>query len=753
MATRPLPPGISPTGLPIDIPPAVQPTARNVVVLSNGLMRAASLGSVLQEQEKRAAQLRQSAPLISSLAAHVRSAFTAAYTARQASGVDARMIAGLEARRGVYSASKLTEIRKMGGSEVYANLTSVKCRAASSWLRDILMATGVDRPWTITPSPVPDVPPEADEEAITQAAGVIRDAMLAGTPLTPDQEQSLVRTLRELKEARIKVYAREAAAKMADKMEDQLLEGGWLTAMAAFIDDITVYPSAILKGPVLRRKPKLTYDQNQNSNPGATPVNSSSGLGANTTTPGQTPGAPNVSVELVVEFERADPALIWPSPGSTGPNDGYIIEKHKLTRRHLTELLGVPGYDDGAIRLVLDQHGRGGLTDWTSFANSALDTARGLASTASATSGGGTAAGAADPRIDALQFFGAVSGQNLRDFGLSQTEVPDPIREYEAEVWLIGTHVIKAVLNGDPLARRPYYAASYEDVPDNFWGRSVYDLVAPSQSIVNAVARAIVNNASIASGPQVVINTDRLAPGESITTLVPWRLWQVTTDPFGTNQKPIEFFQPESRVGELMGIFKFFSELADEYSGLPKYLVGEAGGAGRTASGLSMLMNNASRVIKQVIAGIDNNVLGPLLERLYQYNMRYALDPALKGDASVVARGASSLVAKEAAQMRRNEFLAATANPVDMQIVGVEGRAALLREAAKGLDVDTDAVVPPLDIIRSRLAQNAMAAQGQPGSAPGPGSTTVAPGGPSPSGQDLMGTGAPITDNFSPPSQ
>jgi hypothetical protein len=206
-------------------------------------------------------------------------------------------------------------------------------------------------------------------------------------------------------------------------------------------------------------------------------------------------------------------------------------------------------------------------------------------------------------------------------------------------------------------------------------------------------------------------------------------------------------------VAELMGVFKFFSDLADEYSGLPKYLVGDAGGAGRTASGLSMLMNNASRVIKQVVAGIDSNVLGPLLERLYQYNMRYALDPTLKGDVQVVARGASSLVAKESAQMRRTEFLAATANPVDMQIVGVEGRAALLRESAKALDIDTDSVVPPLDVIRMRLAQNAMAQQSNPGTPPGPQGGTP----PSPSGQELMGPGGapggPVTDHFSPPSQ
>jgi len=646
----------------------------------------------------------------------------------------------------------------MGGSEVYMNLTSVKCRAASSWLRDILLATGVDRPWTLAPSPVPDVPPEADEQAIIQAAGVIRDAMIAGTPLNPDQEQSLIKTLRELKDARVKAFARDAAGKMADKMEDQLLDGGWLEAVAAFIDDITIYPAAILKGPVLRRKPKLTYKPQQLPAVAANDIGSPSGpaQASQATSSGPTPGAPTVEVQLVVEFERVDPSMVWPSPGAKHPNDGYIIEKHRLSRRHLTELLDVPGYDNGAIKLVLEDHGRGGLSDWTSYAASPIASAKGLPGVATGTHGGREGNAPADTRIDALQFFGCVSGQMLRDFGLSEGEVPDVAKEYEAEVWIIGTYVIKAVLNGDPLYRRPYYRASYEDVPDSFWGRSVHDLVAPSQSITNALARAVVNNASIASGPQVVINTDRLASGENITSLIPWRIWQVTTDPFGTNQKPMEFFQPDSRVNELMRVFEFFSNLADEYSGLPKYLVGDAGGAGRTASGLSMLMNNASRVIKQVVAGIDSNVLGPLLERLYQYNMRYALDPALKGDVQVIARGASSLVAKESAQLRRTEFLAATANPVDMQIVGVEGRAALLRESAKALDIDTDSVVPPLDVIRMRLAQDAMAAQATGQMAPQAGPvppTPVSPGGPSPSGQSLMGSEAPITDNFSPPRQ
>jgi TolA-binding protein len=51
------------------------------------------------------------------------------------------------------------------------------------------------------------------------------------------------------------------------------------------------------------------------------------------------------------------------------------------------------------------------------------------------------------------------------------------------------------------------------------------------------------------------------------------------------------------------------------------------------------------------------------------------------------------LVHKEQITLRRNEFLQATANPVDMQIVGMEGRAYLLREVASSLQLDTSKIV------------------------------------------------------------
>jgi hypothetical protein len=211
-----------------------------------------------------------------------------------------------------------------------------------------------------------------------------------------------------------------------------------------------------------------------------------------------------------------------------------------------------------------------------------------------------------------------------------------------------------------------------------------------------------------------------------------------------------------------MGIYQNFAQMADEYSSIPRYMTGDASGGGalRTSSGMSMLMSNAGKSIKQVIYNIDTKVTQPMLERLYFHNMRYADDADLKGDIRVVARGASSLVVKEQTQQRRNEFLQIVAsNEMFMDIVGEEAIASLLREIAKTLDMDASEIVPPPEEIRARLAakrnmamlqaQASLKQGGQPGQ---PGQPQQQPGqGPMPIGGGAqLQDGAPVTNTFQP---
>jgi hypothetical protein len=143
-------------------------------------------------------------------------------------------------------------------------------------------------------------------------------------------------------------------------------------------------------------------------------------------------------------------------------------------------------------------------------------------------------------------------------------------------------------------------------------------------------------------------------------------------------------------------VYDKFSRLADEHSGIPAYLYGDLNvqGAGRTSSGLSMLMGSAGKGIRQVVMHIDADIVKPIVKRQYIYNMRYDPDESIKGDVIILPRGAINLASKETMNVRRLEFLNATSNPVDMEIIGKDGRAAIIREVSRSLQMPMDEIVP-----------------------------------------------------------
>lgn len=673
------------------------------VVPNSELVRAEQ-----QEAARQAAYENNQRPLLQGLAKHVMDCWEAARDAKN--GVLPRMLRAQRARLGEYDAQKLAAIREFGGSEEYARISANKCRIVEAWLRDIFIGQ-TEKPWTLNPTPKPDFPPDVEQQVREGLSEEIA-AIYAQTGALPDPSLVRSRLAAELEafEERLRDEARKATQRMERKMEDQMIEGGFTQALGEFIADLVVYQAAVLKGPVLRRRKTLTW---KNGDSGAV--------------------APEVTDAIVPEFERVDPFRAYPAPGVTNPQQGFFIEHATFTYSDLYDLIGTPGFNEEAIRAVLAEVGNGGLVNWLGFVTDGdserLDTtSRELRQRVF--------------NVDCLEFHGPVKGRDLLDWGIDADEIDDPDAAYESCVWLIGNWVIKAQINYDPLGLRPYYMTSYECLPGEVWGMGIPDVLDDVQGVVNAGVRSLVNNMGMASGPQVEVNVDRLDPEEDPNTMYPWKRWRTNDSQFGQNGPAIQFFQPQSNVQELLAVIEKFYQLADDFSLVPRYMAGSdrVAGAGRTASGLSMLMDAANKGLKGVVSNIDV-VIKQLLEKLYAHNMMYDPDQSLKGDAKVVARGAVSLMQLESLQLRRNEFLNVTANPFDMQIVGLEGRAEVLRETAKGLEMDTGRVVPTREQLQ---AKQAMQMQQQPAPA-----QQAQPQQLSASGETL-GNGRPTTDNFSP---
>jgi hypothetical protein len=56
---------------------------------------------------------------------------------------------------------------------------------------------------------------------------------------------------------------------------------------------------------------------------------------------------PVVVDEIVPTWSRVDPFNLYPAPNSTHPDDGDLIERHRLTRTSLSERAGRRGTNRG----------------------------------------------------------------------------------------------------------------------------------------------------------------------------------------------------------------------------------------------------------------------------------------------------------------------------------------------------------------------------------------------------------------------
>jgi hypothetical protein len=324
--------------------------------------------------------------------------------------------------------------------------------------------------------------------------------------------------------------------------------------------------------------------------------------------------------------------------------------------------------------------------------------------------------------ISTLEYHGPVQGQMLLEYGIDKEQIPDPLRDYHVQAWLIGSYIIKCQLTPSPRKRHPYFITSFEKVPGTVLGNGLTDILGDIQEAANATLRSLVNNLSISSGPQVIVNDERLAPNEDGEDMFPWKRWHVISDPLGGgSQMPISFFQPNSNAQELIGVYTYLNNLADDVSAIPKFISGggAGAGAGRTASGLSMLMSNASKILQTVAANIDRDIFEPLLGQLFDLLMLTDQTGMLTGQEQVRVMGVSVAVQRETQRARQLEFLQATANPVDMQIIGPKGRAEVLRAVSNTLGLEGGKVVPTEEELdqQQQMAQAAAMQQGIPGHA------------------------------------
>lgn len=582
------------------------------------------------------------------LARIVTDAYNDAKEHKRRTGVTDQLIRCLRAKLCEYSPEDAELVKD---ADVYVGIASLKQRAAESWLIDIIV-NNIEKPWTLAATPEPNLPDRLKVKVI--------DMLIAELPQLRTFE-ALKDRATQLKSA-VQSLASKAAetttARMEKRVEDQLAEGDWTNTFASYVSQLTTYPTAILRGPIEVGVPVANWRGNKLE----------------------------VKDGSVLKVRTVSPFDAFPSADSTSCQNGtYFIERIDYSPADLHALIGVKSYSASNIRAALDEYEEGyqpsdmERTVENNLQEKEAPLQRKL-------------------NMEVLIYNGKIKGKYLADKGVL---IKDPQKYYECEVWVLGKYVIRAVLNPNPLGKRPLYSTSFVKTEGKFWGKGVIDLVYDTERICNAACRAIIRNMGYASGPIGEVVSDRLADGDDPTDLAPYHIFRVGPDITGTGAPAFKFHNVTAIGSDLMAVFERYLKLADDLSGVPAYVLGnpQVAGAGRTLGGLSMLMGNAAKGIKNVQLNIDRDIITGVVEAFYMYNMLTSDDMGIKADAKVIARGATGLLQRELAQTRTVEVLQLLApyTQPDAQgnrIVEPDSLRYILREILKNTGLDVDKAIP-----------------------------------------------------------
>lgn len=589
------------------------------------------------------------------LAEMVHGCYVEARDHKHMTGVTECLEMDLRARRGVYNPDELARLEP--NENVYYPITSLKIQSGEAWMTDIYNQTE-ETLFTIEPTPIPDILPELEAVALRSLQEEVTQAGIDG--------ENIERISREIKDITIdhqRNLAMQATANHKRLIDDQIEDGKFRHVFRDFRSDLMTYKSAIIKGPILRPIVKKMYDLN---------------------------GNPTEVRKIVPVAERVSPFDFFPSPDATGPqpdDSAYIIHRKRVCKRDFWKLTIMDGVSIPAINKVLstdpDGHYDIDRTDEMSLGHIHKDTTNEKKT----------------PFFELINYYGRVSGRMLLDH--ANIKGVHPNYDYEAHIIVSGGIVIRAILNPQAINMRPFHVTSYMKNNDGIWGTSVPQRLRDVQRKANGSVRAMVKNMAYSSGFIAEADVERLKDEEDITDMSPYRLW-LTAANRGNTSPVLRIHQIQSTAPQLIQLQQLFQREADDLSGIPAYVLGNAGTSAppRTTGVLALLLGAAARGIKHIISNIDKDIMEPFFTMVYHLNMCESNDSSIKADASVKARGASGIVEKDLKQSRKLEFLQIISNFPNVQPEGLD---MLARSFAEDFGFDPNIFIPDPD--RAALVQ------------------------------------------------
>ena len=565
--------------------------------------------------------------------------------------IEERWLRNLRQVRGIYDPEIKIDADK---SKAYPKMTAWMVRGTIARLMQLLFPM-TEKNFGVKESPLPDLPTAQLQEVLD---GLVAQGV--------EMNDTVI-------EKAILAFAKGKAERMEVKVSDDLQEMEFITLARKVVRSAVIYNIGILEGPLHRAVKSRTWQQDVNT-----------------------------GRWTAIEIDKYKPLFevrpVWSyypdmTAMSIEQQDGWFI-RHVMARAEV-EVLGTrPDFlrDRVTDYLAKNEYGNYRARWWES-------SIKGEAKSAQA-----PVQGKESRKFEVLAYYGGVSGHELRSAGVTVADA-DLGRTLNANVWTIDDIVIKAKLA--PLGQdiKSHHVFVFEDDDLSILGNGQCDVLRDTQLSLCETVRAALDNASVI-GPMVEINEEMLVPGQG-RAIAKHKTWLRESMGGQSDAIPaVRNISIDSHLPDLLQLVDLFLGFGDKESGLPPASLGDTSGGGsealRTSKNASMFLGAAALPIRDTVRNFDTFTIS-MISALIAWNRKYDPNATRDGDYDVIARGSTSLIAKEVLAQALENFRAGIA-PEEMPHVKIRG---LLAARAKVNDIPVDEILEDEDKANATIERNA----------------------------------------------
>lgn len=564
--------------------------------------------------------------------------------------------------KGRTTSDGLSEEKKApsGRSTVIPNITRPYCDAAAARVSDMLLPTD-DRNWALRSPPDPklvnslsgvtpatgiDGQPMLQAEApqpaqapgmLSRIGGAIK-GVLGGQPAQPGQPVQEAVTVGDLAQQTIDA-SKKAAERAQTTIDDWLVDCRYHAEVRKVIESCARLGVGILKGP----------------HPSKSRLRAAKQVG----------GAWVVQME-----EKTIPTSVFVSPWNfyPDPNCGmniqkgsYCFEYDSIMARALKDLKGQAdlGYIDEMIELCIEE---GPIS-----ANDGVKRNKDGQKTND------------KDLFDIWYMSGYVSKKDMQAAGCECDQENAP-----CTITMVNDRIIKITMSVLDSGELPYDVMVWQERIDSWAGIGVAEQMATCQKSLTGAVRSLQDNASLSSGPQIIVDSSKIEPADGKWHITPNKLWRKKLNAEGVDdvRQAFTIISIETRQTELLNIINYWTKTAEDVTGLPMLLQGQQGAAPDTLGGMQIINNNGSTVLRRIARTFDDRVTEPHIGRYYEYLLLHGPEDA-KGDFKVDARGSSALVERDMQNKAIMQLTGASLNPA----YGLDP-VKVMKETLKGMRLD-----------------------------------------------------------------